>query len=64
MHCFGHRLNLAVKKGLKVNERDIKPVVSAMKAIITLFNRSTKKRNAFIAAQVCAVLQAILVSTS
>ena len=55
IQCFGHRLNLAVRKALlvKVDDKDlIAPTITAMKKIFGHFSRCHKKMRQLTSAQV------------
>lgn len=52
VQCFGHRLNLAVRKGLKNNEEEVKPALDVMKRIVKHFAHSHKKKEALKKVQV------------
>lgn len=50
MQCFGHRLNLAVRKSVK--DSDLKEAIPRMKKVVRHF-KSHKQREALKKAQVC-----------
>ena len=52
VQCFGHRLNLAVKKAVKVVHDDINDSIVKMRRVITHFTHSSKKSTALKEAQV------------
>ena len=52
VQCFGHRLNLAVRSGLKKVDDKVKPALNSMKRIIKHFSHSHQKKQALRAKQV------------